>query len=82
MSGLKPEEVEVEAYFGTVNAHNEIITSGAEKMELAETLDDNNYRYSCELTCRVSGRFGLTARIKAAGHEWDNSVPGFMCWPR
>ena len=82
LAGLKPEEVEVEAYFGTVNAHNEIITSGAEKMELAETLDDNNYRYSCELTCRVSGRFGLTARIKAAGHEWDNSVPGFMCWPR
>ena len=79
---VQPEEVEVEAYFGTVNAHNEIITSGAEKMELAETLDDNNYRYSCELTCRVSGRFGLTARIKAAGHEWDNSVPGFMCWPR
>lgn len=82
LAGLKPEEVEIEAYFGTVNAHNEIITSGAEKMELAETLDDNNYRYSCELTCRVSGRFGLTARIKAAGHEWDNSVPGFMCWPR
>lgn len=82
LAGLKPEEVEVEAYYGTVNAHNEIITSGSEKMEMAEELGDNNYHYSCEMTCHVSGRFGLTARIKATGHEWDNSVPGFMCWPR
>jgi len=82
LAGLKPEEVEVEAYYGTVNAHNEIISSGCEKMEMVEELGDHNYHYSCEMTCHVSGRFGLTARIKATGHEWDNSVPGFVCWPR
>ena len=82
LAGLKPEEVDVEVYYGTVNAHNEIISSGSEKMEMSEELGDNKYLYSCELNCHVSGRFGLTARIKAAGHEWDNSVPGFICWPR
>ena len=82
LAGLRPDEVEVEAYYGTVNVHNEIIESGAEKMDMVEELPDNNYRFSCEIVCQAAGRFGLTARIKAAGHDWDNSVPGFMCWPR
>ena len=79
---LKPEEVDVEAYYGTVNAHNEIISSVSEKMHVLENFGNGNYRYGCEVTCKVSGRFGLTGRIKASGKEWDNSVPGFMCWPK
>ncbi len=79
---LKPEEVDVEAYYGTVNAHNEIISSMSEKMHVLENFGNGNYRYGCEVTCGVSGRFGLTGRIKACGKEWDNSVPGFMCWPK
>ena len=38
-------------------------------------------QYGGAVVCRSAGRFGLTARIKAAGTDWDNSVPGFMCWP-
>ncbi len=82
LGDLTVDEVEVDAYYGAVNAHNEIISSISEKMKVLEKLDDNNYVFGCEMTCRISGRFGLTARIKAPGREWDNSVPGFMCWPR
>ena len=79
---LRPEEVEVETYYGQVNIHNEIIRGKAEPMQLAEDLGNGNYRYECELACNTAGRFGLTARITPSGHEWDNSVPGFMCWPK
>ena len=81
LAGLKPEEVEVEAYYGTVDAHNQIIRSFSTRMEIQEDLGNGSYRYGCEISCASSGRFGLTARIKAPGAEWDNSVPGFMCWP-
>lgn len=79
---MKPEEVKVEAYFGDVNVHNEIISGHAEVMDLIEDLGNGTYRYECVLDCERAGRFGLTARITPAGHEWDNSVPGFMCWPK
>lgn len=82
LGDLKPEEVEVEAYYGTVNAHNEILDSSATKMTMAQDLGNGNFEYSCEVTCTFAGRFGLTGRIKACGVEWDNSIPGFICWPR
>ena len=79
---LTPAEVDVEAYFGTVNAHNEILESSSSKLEMVKELGDGNYEYSGNVTCTFAGRFGLTARIKAAGTEWDNSIPGFVCWPK
>ncbi len=79
---LHPDEVDVEAYYGEVNVHNEIVRGKAEPMKLAENLGDGNYRYKCELVCSAAGRFGLTARITPHGHEWDNSIPGFICWPK
>ena len=79
---MKPELVEVDAYLGRVDAHNEIISSRSVPMQVLEDRGSGNYLYGCEVVCDRSGRFGITARIKAAGSEWDNSVPGFMCWPK
>ena len=81
LADLDPAMVEVDAYFGTVDAHNEIIKSYSRPMKIIENHGNGSYRYGCEVACGMSGRFGLTARIKAAGKQWDNSVPGFMCWP-
>ncbi|MDD3886255.1 MAG: alpha-glucan family phosphorylase [Victivallaceae bacterium] len=82
LAGMSPAEVEVEAYFGTVNAHNEMIQSQTAKMKMIRDLGDGNYEYGCDIVCALAGRFGLTARITACGTEWDNSIPGFICWPR
>ncbi len=82
LGGLEPSDVEVEAYYGCVDGHNLIQKSVSEKMTGRGRLDNGNYRYECEITCAVSGRFGLTARIKPAGDDWNNSVPGFICWPK
>ncbi len=82
LGGLSPEMVEVNAYYGTVNAHNEMVASHSVTLKQKESLGDGNYLYAGEISCVKAGRFGLTARIKAAGTDWDNSVPGFVCWPR
>ena len=82
LGGMQPAEVEVDAYSGAANAHNEIVAGVATPLNVAEDRGNGNYLYSGEIICNASGRFGLTARIKAAGNTWDNSVPGFMCWPK
>ena len=81
LGNLAPEAVEVQAYCGTVDAHNEIIESKAYAMKLIGKNGDR-YLYGASIKCISAGRFGVTARIKAAGTEWDDSVPGFMCWPK
>ena len=82
LADLKPEEVAVQIYYGHVNGHNEIVSSDFEDMKLIKKLDNGNYLYEGGLHCRKSGRVGLTARIKPIGSDWDNSVPGFMCWAK
>ena len=82
LGGMAVHEVEVDAYSGAADAHNEIISGIATPLQMVEDRGNGNYLYSGEIVCSASGRFGLTARIKAAGNTWDNSVPGFMCWPK
>jgi len=77
---LKPEEVDVEVFFGQVDAQNNILGSRTAPMKQQEALGNGNYIYEYDLVCQGSGRFGLTARVTPAGHTWDNSVPGFMRW--
>ena len=72
----------VGAVSGSVDAHNEIVDSTASGLRMLEDRGNGDYLYGCQVVCSRSGRFGITARIKAAGTEWDNSVPGFMCWPK
>ncbi len=82
LNDLTPEEVDVEVYYGHVDAHNEITQSYCEFMRLEKELGKGNYQYSCVLKCRQAGSFGLTARITPVGYDWVHSVPGFMCWPK
>ncbi|MBO5763030.1 MAG: alpha-glucan family phosphorylase [Lentisphaeria bacterium] len=78
---MTPEELDVEVYYGPVNIHNEVTSGNVKSMTRKKDLGNNRYLYECELECTHSGRFGLTARITPAGNAWDNSVPGFICWP-
>ncbi len=82
LNELKPEEVDVEVYYGHVDAHNEITKSYRQAMIMTKDLGGGNYEYSCTLVCQNAGSFGLTARITPVGADWVHSVPGFMCWPR
>ena len=77
---LKPDDVDVEIYYGPVDSQNQIKRSNNALMTLASDLGNGNYMYEYELTCNHSGRFGLTARVTPVGHDWDNSIPGFIKW--
>ena len=82
LGNLAPEVVEVDAYSGVADVHNRIVDGYSTELAQLEKRGDGVYIYGGEVVCRAAGRFGLTARIKAAGTDWDNSVPGFMCWPK
>ena len=82
LGNLRVEDVEVDAYCGSVDAHNEIVDSSSTALCMIEDRGNGNYLYGGDVECCIAGRFGMTARIKAAGTAWDNSVPGFMCWPK
>ena len=82
LGNLRPEEVEVDAYSGSADAHNQIVDSTSTALKMLEDRGNGIYLYGGDVECCIAGRFGLTARIKAAGTAWDNSVPGFMCWPK
>ena len=82
LGDLAPEAVEVDAYSGVADVHNRIVDGYSTHLKQLENRGNGVYLYGGEVVCRAAGRFGLTARIKAAGTDWDNSVPGFMCWPK
>lgn len=77
---IQPEEVDVEVYYGPVNAANEITESHAEKMVMAEKKSNNRYLFKQRVVCRSTGRYGLTARITPYGTDWHGSIPGFITW--
>ena len=82
LDDLPPEQVEVDAYSGKADVHNRIVGGAATKLELLEKRGNGVFLYGGTVLCKTAGRFGLTAQIKAAGTEWDNSMPGFMCRPK
>ena len=80
LGGLKPEEVDVEAYYGVVDAQNRPVESHRVKMTVAEDRGNGNFLYECEIDCDQTGRYGFTARVKPQGLDWHNVMPGFITW--
>jgi starch phosphorylase len=77
---LRPEDVEVQVYYGPVNSENRIVESLAEAMKAVETRADGVSVYKCELTCKSTGRYGFTARVVPRGKDWSGVMPGFITW--
>jgi starch phosphorylase len=77
---LRPDEVEVHVYYGTVSPQNQIVDSQVEKMSMVENKGNGTYVYAQEVTCQTTGRYGFTTRIIPQGPEWREAMPGFMTW--
>ena len=60
---LKPEDVQVELYFGNLNLHGEIENGAALPMSAGEKSGDHSYTYHGQLLCLKSGQFGFTVRV-------------------
>ncbi len=77
---LRPEEVEVELYYGHLESLEKLSASRIEPMHVAEDRSNGNYLYGCELNCEISGRFGFTVRVAPAGDSRVKSTPKLLTW--
>jgi starch phosphorylase len=77
---LRPDEVEVELYYGQLESLEKLSCGHIEPMKVVEDLGNGNYIYGCHLNCEFSGRFGFTVRVMPAGDSWIKSTPGLLTW--
>ncbi|MBU1399168.1 MAG: DUF3417 domain-containing protein, partial [Proteobacteria bacterium] len=77
---IKPEEVEVQLYFGKMKSVDSLTTGGYVSMKAQEDLGNGRYVYGCDVACSVSGRFGFTARATPKGDGWIKNTPELLTW--
>jgi len=77
---LKPDEVDVEVYYGPVNTELHITHGRVVNIPKGEDIGNGNYRYSHELACEQTGRYAFTTRVTPKGDEWTHVMPGFITW--
>ena len=77
---LKPDEVRVELYHGSVQSLDIISESHTELMTVREDRGKGLYLYACNLTCTSSGQYGFSARVTPRGDELIKNTPGFVTW--
>ena len=77
---LRPDEVDVEVFFGEVNSENRIVDGKVEIITDGKGIGDGRYRYSHMLVCQKTGRYAFTTRVTPMGGEWNHAMPGFTTW--
>jgi starch phosphorylase len=77
---LRPEEVDVELYFGHYKSFAELSESQVILMGVVEDLGQGRYLFSCTLACDAAGRFGFSVRATPKGDAWLKLTPGLLTW--
>ena len=77
---LKPNEVNVQVYYGPVDSRNRITASHREAMTKGEDRGSGHYEYRHEITCTHTGRYGFSTRVIPHGQDWNLVIPGFITW--
>jgi starch phosphorylase len=77
---IKPEEVEVQLYFGRMKSVDSLTTGSYVSMKAQQDLGNGRYVYGCDVACHVSGRFGFTARATPKGDDWIKNTPELLTW--
>jgi len=77
---IKPEEVEIQLYFGRMKSVDSVTEGKAESMRVLENFGAGRYLYECDIICDDSGRFGFTARAIPQGDDWIKNTPELLTW--
>jgi len=80
LKDLKPEDVDVELYYGLLKSVDSLTDALKEQMTMEEDLGDGEYRYASNISCNFSGRFGCTARVTPRGDDLIKFTPGLITW--
>ena len=77
---IKPEEVDVQIFYGPLDSYQQVYKSNSKSMDLEGEVEQGRYSYAQELVCEKTGRHGFTCRVIPRGNEWKNDMPGFVTW--
>ncbi|MFO7558617.1 MAG: alpha-glucan family phosphorylase [Desulfobacterales bacterium] len=77
---LRPDEVDVELYYGNIKTIDTVSKAYIEKMSVKEDRGSGIYLYECAVNCKWPGRFGFTARVVPKGDDMIRFTPGFITW--
>jgi glycogen phosphorylase len=80
LGDLRPDEVDVEIYYGPVNSENHIIRSHVDVVPEGTNIGNGDYSYRHVLPCQHTGRFAFTARVTPRDDTWTHAMPGFITW--
>ena len=77
---FRPDEVDVELYYGHLESLEKLSASRIEPMKVVEEKGDGKFLYGCNLNCDISGRFGFTVRVLPAGDARIKTTPRLLTW--
>ena len=77
---LRPDEVNIELYYGPLKTVDTISESHYEEMTVKEDRGNGAYLYNCNITCAASGRYGFTVRAVPRGDDRIKFAPGRITW--
>jgi starch phosphorylase len=77
---LRPDEVQVELYYGLLKTVDTISNSNPEEMTVKEDRGTGEYLYICTIRCAASGRYGFTVRAVPRGDDRIRFAPGLITW--
>ncbi len=77
---LRPEEVEVELYYGRIKTIDSVSDGQTEPMAVLEDRGNGVYQYGCTLICEITGRIGFTVRVIPTGDARIRYTPGLITW--
>jgi starch phosphorylase len=80
LGDLRPEEVDIELYYGHFKTFSEVADSQVVVMQVLEDRGEGRFLYGCTLTCEAAGRFGFSVRATPCGDAWTKLTPGLLTW--
>jgi starch phosphorylase len=63
LGSIKPSDVKVEIYYGTIGKDNTIENSEVEEMQLVDCTGEGTYRYEGNIKLSEGGEYGYTLRV-------------------
>ncbi len=80
LGDIRPEDVDVELYYGRIKRIDELIEGAPLPMEMVQDQGKGDYIYRCRMVCGDSGRYGFTVRVVPRSDDWIKYTPGLLTW--
>ncbi|MFC1557803.1 alpha-glucan family phosphorylase, partial [candidate division KSB1 bacterium] len=81
LGNIKPEDVQVEIYFGAVNSKMMIVDAEPVPMTSNGNHNEGNHEFIGKVVCKKSGKYGYSLRIRPNHEDMNNPFEtGLIIW--